>query len=166
MPEQIDLPLEANALRQHGLLGRGESMGNALYAIDYVALPYEAHQTIRTIVNGGPFLYPRHDGMPYRNRFGDLPSRGEYLEYTVPTPGAANRGARRIVARKNGILFFTACHYERVQGRMSAEERVAQTAALDATWRNGFYIVTGIPPELRRQIAEGVARWRHLQGWA
>ena len=71
---------------------------------------------------------------------------------TVPTPGVRNRGARRIVARSTGILFFTACHYERVQGRMSTEDRVAATAAIDAEWRNGFYIITGMTIEFRNQI--------------
>jgi hypothetical protein len=51
--------------------------------------------TIKQIIRNGLFPYPGNDG----NRFGDLPE-GQYLEYTVRTPGLVNRGARRIVVRK------------------------------------------------------------------
>jgi hypothetical protein len=135
-------------------------MGNALYPIDVSSLPPEAHLTMQAIANGGPFLYPHKDGTPYQNRFGDLPSRGDYLEFTVPTPGVSNRGARRIVARRNGMLFFTACHYERVQGRMSLQERQAETARLDERWRNGFYVITGLSLWRREQFAQGIRRIR------
>ena len=155
----IDLNVEALALREHGLIGRGDVMGNALFAIDYSALPPEAHRTIQAIITGGPFPYTR-DGTPFGNRFGDLPSRGEYLEFTVTTPGVSNRGARRLVARKNGVLFFTACHYERIAGSMSAAERQEATAHIDARWRNGFYAVTGLSAQQREQIATGIARIR------
>ena len=100
------------------------------------------------------------DGTSFGNRFGDLPSRGEYLEFTVTTPGVSGRGARRLVARKNGVLFFTACHYERIPGRMSATARQAATAQVDARWRNGFYAVTGLSAQQREQIASGIARIR------
>jgi guanyl-specific ribonuclease Sa len=160
MPDIIDVAVEERALREHGILGRGDAMGNALYAIDFSALPPEAHATIQTIINAGPFPYPNHDGRPFQNRFGDLPSQGDYLEFTVPTPGAPNRGGRRIVARRNGILFFTACHYERVQGAMSPRARQLETAKIDARWRNGFYVVTGMPLNRRQQIAEGIRRIR------
>lgn len=102
--------LEEHALRKQGMLGRGTGMGNAMYAIDYDSLPPEARNTIKLIISNGPFPFPGKDGSPFGNKFGDLPT-GKYLEYTVPTPGATNRGARRIVARKTtGQLFFTACH--------------------------------------------------------
>ena len=47
---------------------------------------------------GGPFRYER-DGVVFGNRERQLPARqhGYYHEYTVPTPGASSRGARRIV---------------------------------------------------------------------
>jgi hypothetical protein len=165
MTENVDLAVEERALREHGILGRGDAMGNALYALDYSALPSEAHRTIQTIINGGPFPYPGRDGTPFSNRFGDLPSRGDYLEFTVPTPGAHNRGGRRLVARKNGILFFTACHYERIPGAMSADARQAQTAKIDARWRNGFYVVTGMTLRQREQIAAGIERIRASRTW-
>ncbi len=156
-PNNVDRPLEEAALRLHGLIGRGGEMGNSLFAIDIASLPPEAKQTINLIAAGGPFPFPRHDGHPFSNRFGDLPSRGEYLEFTVPTPGVSNRGRRRIVARRSGVLFFTACHYERVPGAMSKHERIEATLQIDAAWRNGFYVVTGMPLALRNRIAASLA---------
>ena len=157
----IDHALEEQAMRKAGLLGRGGGMGNALYAIDYESLPPEARTTIGLIIAGGPFPYPVKDGSTFGNRFGDLPG-GTYYEYTVPTPGVTNRGARRIVARRNTAqLFFTACHYERVQvtgGSPAAKDaaRLAATAAVDAEWQNGFYIVTGLSPGLKDQISKAI----------
>jgi ribonuclease T1 len=144
-------------MRKAGMLGRGGGMGNALYAIDYDSLPPEARNTIKLIVSNGPFPF-QQDGTSFGNHFGNLPN-GMYLEYTVPTPGANSRGARRIVARlKTAQLFFTACHYERVQvtGGTRPERNQAQlqaTASVDEEWRNGFYIITGMLPELRDQIS-------------
>lgn len=157
MGVSIDLQVEQEALRHAGLIGRGDGMGNALYAIDYAHLPPEAVHTIHLITNGGPFLHPE-DGTAFGDRFGDLPSNGEYREYTVATPGVAHRGARRIVARKNGVLFFTACHYERFHGRMSIEARREATATVDEAWRNGFYVITGMPASLRASLRAALAR--------
>ncbi|MBL8312074.1 MAG: hypothetical protein JNL19_16770 [Burkholderiales bacterium] len=156
MPSNLDINVEAAALRRHGLIGRGGEMGNALFAIDIGALPSEARQAINLIAQGGPFPYPQHDGHRFGNRFGDLPTGGEYLEFTVRTPGVTNRGKRRIVARRSGVLFFTACHYERVPGQMSQEHRIAATAQLDAHWRNGFYVVTGIDARMRSRLADAL----------
>lgn len=157
----IDQSLEQHAMRKSGLLGRGGNMGNALYAIDYDSLPPQARATIALIVAGGPFPFTQ-DGKSFGNRFGDLP-QGKYLEYTVSTPGALNRGKRRIVARKKTAqLFFTACHYERVQvsGPGSRADksaaRIAATAAVDPEWQNGFYIVTGMMPDLKRQVEAAI----------
>jgi ribonuclease T1 len=62
---------------------------------------------------GGPFPYDR-DGVVFENREGLLPARpsGYYHEYTVPTPGADDRGARRIVEGSGGELYWTADHYQ------------------------------------------------------
>ena len=153
----IDQALEEHGMRRHGMLGRGGGMGNSLFSIDYDSLPPEARTTIARIISDGPFPYPGKDGSAFGNSFGDLPS-GRYLEYTVPTPGVTNRGARRIVARcTTAQLFFTACHYERVhvQGGTRDEKnaaRVTATSAVDAEWRNGFYIVTGMTLDLRNNI--------------
>ena len=70
--------LEESALRQHGILGRGCDMGNTLPAMAYDLLPPEGKQTIELIIKGGPFPCSR-DGTNFGNRFGDLPSKGEYL---------------------------------------------------------------------------------------
>ena len=63
------------------------------------ALPAEAQSVESAIRRGGPFAYPK-DGIVFANRERLLPEqpRGFYREYTVPTPGVRNRGARRIVA--------------------------------------------------------------------
>jgi ribonuclease T1 len=36
---------------------------------------------------------------------------GYYREYTVPTPGSDDRGARRIVTGEEGELYWTGDHY-------------------------------------------------------
>jgi ribonuclease T1 len=36
---------------------------------------------------------------------------GYYHEYTVPTPGASDRGARRIIEGAGGELYWTGDHY-------------------------------------------------------
>jgi ribonuclease T1 len=157
-----DQSLEEHTMRKHGLLGRGGGMGNALFSIDYEQLPPEARRTIDLIVSDGPFPYPGKDGSHFGNSFGDLPS-GRYLEYTVPTPGVTNRGARRIVARRTtGQLFFTACHYERIQvtgDGTKAEKnqaRLEATRQVDPDWRNGFYIITGMSVDLRTAVVNAI----------
>lgn len=76
-------------------------------------LPREARATLRLIQQGGPFPY-RQDGTVFRNRERRLPLRehGYYREYTVPTPGARDRGARRIVAGRNAEFYYTEDHYQ------------------------------------------------------
>lgn len=76
------------------------------------ALPAEARETLRLIRRGGPFPYA-HDGAVFRNREGLLPhaAKGSYREYTVPTPGRHDRGARRIVESAGGEFYYTADHY-------------------------------------------------------
>lgn len=75
-------------------------------------LPPEAAHTIALIEAGGPFPYDR-DGIVFENREGLLPdeSSGYYHEYTVPTPGAADRGARRVISGSGGELYWTGDHY-------------------------------------------------------
>jgi ribonuclease T1 len=75
-------------------------------------LPAEARGTLRSIERGGPYPY-RQDGMVFQNRERRLPGEpsGYYVEFTVPTPGSADRGARRIIAGKNGERYYTADHY-------------------------------------------------------
>lgn len=61
-------------------------------------LPAQAHAVIERILRGAAHPY-RRDGSVFQNRERRLPIRsvGHYREYTVPTPGARDRGARRIV---------------------------------------------------------------------
>lgn len=157
---KFDMSLEEHAMRKAGMLGTGTNT-NRIFSIDYDSLPREARDTIALIIKNGPFPYPGKDGSVFGNRFGDLPD-GQYLEYTVRTPGVVNRGARRIVARKRTAqLFFTACHYERVEatGGNKAQRDVAAkaaTQAVDAEWRNGFYIVTGMSLDLRNQVQAAI----------
>ena len=77
-------------------------------------LSQEALQTIKLIESGGPFPH-RQDGTVFGNREGLLPpqARGYYHEYTVETPGADNRGARRIITGGTppAIYYYTDDHY-------------------------------------------------------
>jgi len=80
-------------------------------------LPREARAVLATIRAGGPYRYER-DGVVFGNRERLLPAqaRGYYHEYTVPTPGAANRGARRVVCggpkSTPDACYYTADHYQ------------------------------------------------------
>jgi ribonuclease T1 len=75
-------------------------------------LPREARETLALIKQGGPFPYKR-DGVVFGNRERHLPAQpsGYYREYTVPTPGARDRGARRIIAGTPGEYYYTEDHY-------------------------------------------------------
>ncbi|MDD4928174.1 MAG: ribonuclease [Gallionella sp.] len=92
----------------------GQSQGGNTIAV--TELPAEAHDTLRAIKQGGPFAYPR-DGVVFGNYERVLPkqARGYYHEYTVKTPGARNRGARRIIAGVPGEYYYTADHYQTFQ---------------------------------------------------
>jgi len=77
-----------------------------------IGLPPEVRQTVDLIKRGGPFPYVR-DGIVFHNREHKLPPkpRGYYHEYTVPTPGAHDRGARRIINGQPGEYYYTPDHY-------------------------------------------------------
>lgn len=80
-------------------------------------LPREARVTLERIRAGGPFPYER-DGITFGNRERRLPreARGYYHEYTVRTPGAHNRGARRIICggvkAAPDVCYYTDDHYQ------------------------------------------------------
>ena len=83
-----------------------------LGAIALASLPDAARQTVRLIHSGGPFPYAK-DGIVFGNRERQLPprARGWYREYTVVTPGARDRGARRVVCGGEPPTLPETCYY-------------------------------------------------------
>jgi ribonuclease T1 len=82
-------------------------------------LPAEVGATLADIHAGGPFPFPRNDGVVFGNREGHLPdqAKGYYHEYTVVTPGAQNRSTRRIITGGSPLddppeYFYTGDHYD------------------------------------------------------
>jgi ribonuclease T1 len=114
----------ALAISVTGLLAAGvsavarDSAANAgMRAVALSALPVEARETEQLVRQGGPFPYAK-DGSVFGNRERLLPThaRGYYREYTVKTPGAGHRGARRIVCggsqpTKPAACYYTSDHY-------------------------------------------------------
>jgi len=94
-----------------------EQSAAALETVALSALPREAQSMYRLILAGGPFRHSQ-DGIVFGNRERILPvmPRGYYHEYTVTTPGARNRGARRLVCggeppTRPDACFYTDDHY-------------------------------------------------------
>ncbi len=90
------------------------------------ALPPQAQETHRLVHTGGPFPYAK-DGSVFGNRERVLPRhpRGYYREYTVKTPGARNRGARRLICGGQPptapeVCYYTDDHYASFK-RVSAQ---------------------------------------------
>ena len=75
-------------------------------------LPKQGRETYEQILKGGPFAYDK-DGVVFGNRERILPAqkRGYYREYTVKTPYARNRGAKRIVCGGGQPTAPEACYY-------------------------------------------------------
>jgi ribonuclease T1 len=84
-------------------------------------LPKQARETYALILAGGPFAYDK-DGTVFGNRERQLPAekRGYYREYTVKTPYARTRGAKRIVCggsqsvgkpNQPEVCYYTEDHY-------------------------------------------------------
>jgi ribonuclease T1 len=84
--------------------------------ISLAELPQQGTEIYRRIHLGGPFVTEK-DGVVFGNRERLLPlkSRGYYREYTVPTPGLAHRGVKRIVCggekTRPEVCYFTSDHY-------------------------------------------------------
>lgn len=93
-----------------GLLAKGPVEPGGTVAL--AELPREARTTEIAIRSGGPFNHSK-DGAVFGNRERRLPNetRGYYREYTVPTPGAPDRGARRIVCGGTQPAAPDACYY-------------------------------------------------------
>jgi ribonuclease T1 len=75
----------------------------------------EVARVLRLIASGKPLPYDQ-DGSVFQNREGnlpDLPSNLLYREYTVPTPGSPDRGARRLVIGDDGSVYYTSDHYSK-----------------------------------------------------
>lgn len=92
-----------------GVVGIGSALA---VDVSLSNLPQEAQTTYESIHKGAPFPYTK-DGSVFGNRESKLPSKpkGYYLEYTVPTPGAKNRGAQRIVCGGDEPTNPDACYY-------------------------------------------------------
>jgi ribonuclease T1 len=90
--------------------------GAASGTVSVGELPREAVDTLGLIGAGGPYPFEK-DGVVFGNYERQLPKhrRGYYHEYTVPTPAARNRGARRIVCggplRRTDNCYYTDDHY-------------------------------------------------------
>lgn len=104
-------PSSASSISGNGSSSRDPATG--LPWISVGELPPEAEETLALIDAGGPFPYSA-DGIVFGNRERLLPTEdyGYYHEYTVPTPGSPDRGARRIVTGAGGELLWTDDHYQ------------------------------------------------------
>ena len=104
------LPLEVQASHHHA---RNDTV---LVSVSETELPSNARNTLRLIKQNGPFPHPR-DGVVFGNYEHRLPQqpRGYYHEYTVKTPGARNRGARRIVCGPLPECYYSSDHYRTFQ---------------------------------------------------
>jgi ribonuclease T1 len=87
-----------------------ESIAGASIAL--ADLPKQGRETYEQILKGGPFAYDK-DGTVFGNRERILPAqkRGYYREYTVKTPYARTRGAKRIVCGGGQPTAPEACYY-------------------------------------------------------
>jgi len=117
--EKLALAIAVTGLVAVGsaVLGRTPVPQPAALAVAFSELPVEARQMDVVIRRGGPFAYAK-DGSVFGNRERLLPTnaRGYYREYTVKTPGARDRGARRIVCggsqpTKPDACYYTGDHY-------------------------------------------------------
>ncbi len=96
----------------HAFADRHPQHESALQDISVSQLPSEARAALRLIKQNGPFPYTR-DGAVFGNYEHKLPqqTRGYYHEYTVQTPGAHDRGARRIVCGPISECYYSSDHY-------------------------------------------------------
>ncbi|MEV7888232.1 ribonuclease domain-containing protein [Streptomyces sp. NPDC002817] len=89
------------------------SWAEGMATVQEPRLPAQARETLDLIDVGGPFPYEK-DGSVFGNFERRLPAhkRGYYHEYTVPTPGSRDRGARRIVTGRGDEIYYTDDHYD------------------------------------------------------
>ncbi|RDI20182.1 ribonuclease domain-containing protein [Lentzea flaviverrucosa] len=108
-PENTTKPVVTSAAQAETV--PGSNSGLDVEALS--KLPAEAGKTWKLIEANGPFPHPRNDGVTFQNREKRLPAKssGYYKEYTVPTPGSPDRGARRLVTGSEKEVFYTGDHY-------------------------------------------------------
>ncbi|MFJ9785797.1 ribonuclease domain-containing protein [Amycolatopsis sp. NPDC101161] len=101
----------ASAPAKGGAAVPGADSGLPVKALS--TLPPQASDTWKLIEKGGPYPYPRNDDVVFENREKRLPGKksGYYHEYTVKTPGSADRGARRLITGQAHELYYTGDHY-------------------------------------------------------
>lgn len=105
---------------------------SAASTLDLAAVPDGERTAVIEVVAaidaGGPFAY-RQDGTVFQNRERRLPLHpiGFWREYTVPTPGSPDRGARRLVAGDDDSLFYTRDHYRSFAQIRAANDDVEST---------------------------------------
>jgi guanyl-specific ribonuclease Sa len=110
-PAPSSSSVSASAAASAGTSVPGSASGLKVQALS--SLPAQATETWKLIGKNGPFPYPRNDGVPFQNREKVLPAQSAdyYREYTVPTPGSQDRGARRLVTGSKQEVFYTGDHY-------------------------------------------------------
>jgi ribonuclease T1 len=103
---------EPNSAGRSATANAGSGQGTCALS----ALPSQVGDTVEEIQNHGPFRYPQ-DGVTFDNRERLLPREalGYYHEYTVTTPGSADRGTRRVITGGSPsapvVLYYTGDHY-------------------------------------------------------
>jgi ribonuclease T1 len=106
---------EAPGQAAQGASGASAASG-VLTTVTQAQLPAESAETLRLIKAGGPFPFGE-DGVLFRNTAQLLPQhpRGYYHAYTVRTPGATDRGLRRIVCggprKQTSDCYYTDDYY-------------------------------------------------------
>jgi ribonuclease T1 len=105
----LGLSLASVAHAKGPLPEAGAVTGQSIVLAD---LPVQGRDTYEKILQGGPFVYDK-DGAVFGNYERILPvqKRGYYREYTVKTPYARNRGAKRIVCGGLAPTAPEACYY-------------------------------------------------------
>ncbi|GHG00708.1 MULTISPECIES: ribonuclease domain-containing protein [Amycolatopsis] len=104
-------PAKSSTPAKGGAAVPGADSGLPVKALS--ALPPQATDTWKLIEAGGPYPYPRNDDVVFENREKRLPGKksGYYHEFTVKTPGSADRGARRLITGQAHELYYTGDHY-------------------------------------------------------
>ena len=119
-PAQPAQPKTTPTISNAATAEKSPKAANGIGSIDVNQLPPEARDVLKRIKTHGTFAY-KQDAQPFQNRERTLPiqPRGYYQEYTVVTPNANTRGARRIIAGRGntgdfasgGEYYYTADHY-------------------------------------------------------